>query len=96
MLISNSSNSKTGISLLTKCKKNSKYLILNDVMKYRLSKLIHSLLKCTPGLPEVLHKLIIPTDRIYTRNARKKHQVYSIREKKPRASTQMRAITNME
>ena len=40
-------------------------------------------LKGTPRLPKVLHKLIIPTDRIHTRNTRKKHQVYSIREKKP-------------
>ena len=51
-------------------------------MEYKLSKLIHSLLKGTPRLPEVLHKLIIPIDRIHTNNTRKKHQVYSIREKK--------------
>ena len=55
--------------------------------KYKLSKLIHSLLKGTPRLPEVLHKLIIPTDTIHTRNTRHKHQVYSKREKANRKTS---------
>ena len=70
--------------------KQFKILKINDIIEYKLSKLIHSLLKGTPRLPEVLHKLIIPTDRIHTRNTRKKHQVYSIREKKPIGKRQLK------
>ena len=70
--------------------KEFQILKVNDVIEYKLSKLIHSLLKGTPRLPEVLHKLIIPTDTIHTRNTRHKHQVYSKREKKPIGKRQLK------
>ena len=70
--------------------KEFQILKVNDVIEYKLSKLIHSLLKGTPKLPEVLHKLIIPTDTIHTRNTRHKHQVYSKREKKPIGKRQLK------
>ena len=41
-----------------------KILKINDVIEYKLSKFIHSLLKGTPSLPEVLLKLIIPTKEV--------------------------------
>ena len=49
---------------------------VNDVLEYKLSKLIHSLLRCICRLPEVLHKLIIPTYMIHNRNTRNNHQIY--------------------
>ena len=70
--------------------KEFQILKVNDVIEYKLSKLIHSLLKGTPRLPEVLHKLIIPTDTIHTRNTRHKHQVYSKRDKKPIGKRQLK------
>ena len=70
--------------------KEFQILKVPDIIEYKLSKLIHSLLKDSPRLPEVLHKLIIPTERIHTRNTRNKHQVYSKREKKPIGKRQLK------
>ena len=53
------------------------------IIECKLSKLTHSLLKDSPRLPEVLHKLIIPTESINTRNTKYKNQIYNMREKKP-------------
>ena len=62
--------------------KELQILKVPDVIEYKLSKLIHSLLKDFSRLPEVLHKLIIPTKSIHTRKTRNKHQGYSKRERK--------------
>ena len=51
--------------------------------EYKLSKPINILLKGIPRLPEVRHKLLIPTDMIHNRNTRNKQQNHSTRKKKP-------------
>ena len=65
-------------------------LKFNEVIEYKLSKIICTLLKDTSRLPEVLHNLIIPTDMTHNRNTRHKHQIYSIREKKPIGKRQLK------
>ena len=45
--------------------KELQILKVPDIIEYKLSKLIHSLLKDSHRLPEVLHKLIIPTESIH-------------------------------
>ena len=71
---------------------HKEYQILKvpDIIEYKLSKLIHSLLKDSPKLSEVLHKLIIPSESIHTRNTRNTHQVYSKREKNDNLSANHR------
>ena len=54
-------------------------VIVSDLFEYKLSKLIHSLLTCTPKLSEALDKLIVKIDSIHTRTTRNNHQVYSRR-----------------
>ena len=70
--------------------KEFQILRVTEVIEYKLSQLIHFPLKGTPSLPEVIHKLIIPTDIIYTRNTRHKHQIYFKREKKPMGKHQLK------
>ena len=50
---------------------------VSDIVEYKLSKLIHSLLTGTPKLPETLDKRIFKLDSIHTRTTRNKHRVYS-------------------
>ena len=62
--------------------KDFQILKVPDIVEYKLSKLIHSLLTGTPKLPETLDKLIVKMNSVHTRNTRHKHQVYSKNEKR--------------
>ena len=53
---------------------------------------MHYLFQGTPSLPEVIHKLIIPTDMIHNRNTNK-HQFYT-REKKRQLKFQLSQTRN--
>ena len=48
--------------------KEFQILKVSDIVEYKLSKLIHSLLTGTPKLPETLDKLIFKMVSIHTRN----------------------------
>ena len=65
------------------CEMHKEFQILkvSDIIEYKLSKLIHLLLKDSPRLSKVLHKLIFPTDTIHNRNTRKSNK-FTVREKK--------------
>ena len=52
---------------------NYQILKVPDIVEYKLSKLIHSLLTGTPKLPETLDKLIVKMNSVHTRNTRHKH-----------------------
>ena len=52
--------------------KEFQILKINDIVAYKLSKLLHTLITGSPKLPEVLDKLIIPTKNVHNRNTRKK------------------------
>ena len=60
--------------------KEFQILKVTDIVEYKLSRLIHSLLTGTPTLPETLNKLIVKMDSIHTLTTRNKHQVYSKKE----------------
>ena len=62
---------------------HKEYQILKvpDVVEYKLSKLIHSLISGSPKLPEPLQSRIIPMQSVHSRNTRNKYQVYSQKEK---------------
>ena len=60
--------------------KEFQILKVNDIVEYKLSKLMHSLLTGTPKLPETLDKLIVRMNSIHTRNTTNKHQVYNKKE----------------
>ena len=70
--------------------KEFQILKVSDIVEYKLSKLIHSLLTGTPKLPETLDKLIVRMDSIHTRNTRNKHQVYSKKENKAIGKRQLK------
>ena len=61
-----------------------------DIVEYKLSKLIHSLLNGSPKLLAVLNKLIIPMHSIHHRNTRNRFQVYSKKENKPIGKWQLK------
>ena len=70
--------------------KEFQILKVADVVEYKISKLIHSLLTGSPKLPEVLKKLIIPTNTVHNRITRNRYQIYSKREKKAIGKRQLK------
>ena len=70
--------------------KEFQILKVSDIVEYKLSKLIHSLLTGTPKLPETLDKLIVKMDTIHTRTTRNKHQVYSKNENRAIGKRQLK------
>ena len=70
--------------------KEFQILKVSDIVEYKLSKLIHSLLTGTPKLPETLDKLIVKMDSIHTRTTRNKHQVYSKKENRTIGKRQLK------
>ena len=71
---------------------HKKFQTLNvtDIVKYKLFKLIHSLLTGTPILPKTLNKLIVRMDSIHARNTRKKHQFDSKKENRAIGKRQLK------
>ena len=61
--------------------KEFQILKVADIVEYKLSKLIHSLVTGSPKLPETLSKLIVPTNKIHTQNTRHRNQIYHKKEK---------------
>ena len=74
--------------------KEFQILKVNDIVEYKLSKLIHSLLTNSPKLPDTLKKLIIPIDRVHSCNTRKKHQIYSKKANKSIGKRQIKCQTS--
>ena len=60
--------------------KDFQILKVADVVEYKLSKLIHSLITGSPKLPESLQNLIIPINTTHKRNTIKTHQSYNKKE----------------
>ena len=70
--------------------KDFQILKVADVVEYKLSKLIHSLITGSPKLPEPLQNLIIPINTIHRQNTRNKHQIYSKKENKSIGKRQLK------
>ena len=70
--------------------KEFQILKVADIVEYKISKIIHSLLTSSPKLPDVLQKLIVPTNTIHNRNTRNRFQIYSKREKRPIGKRQIK------
>ena len=58
-------------------------LKINDVIEYKQSKIIHSLLTGATKLPAILKKLIIPAKLIHSHNTRNQNSVYEVRPRRP-------------
>ena len=70
--------------------KEFQILKISDIVEYKLSKLIHSLLTGTPKLLETLDKLFVKMDSIHIRTTRNKHQVYSRKENRAFGKQQLK------
>ena len=76
--------------------KNYSILKINDIIQYKQSKIIHSLLTGDKKLPPVLKKLIIPSRTIHTYKTRHQKSVYEIKPRRPIAKRQLKCIPSKE
>ena len=58
-------------------------LKIPDIVQYKQSKIIHSLLTEDKKLPAVLKKLIVPTKNIHTHNTRHQRIIYEVKPRRP-------------
>ena len=58
-------------------------LKVHDIVQYKQSKIIHSLLTGAKRLPTVLKKLIIPIKNIHAHNTRHTNMVYEVKPRRP-------------
>ena len=58
-------------------------LKVKDMIEYKQSKIIHSLLTGATKLPRVLKKLIIPVKNIHTHNTRHQNLIYEVKARRP-------------
>ena len=58
-------------------------LKIQDMIQYKQSKIIHSLLTGAKQLPPVLKKLIVPVKNIHSHNTRHQNLVYEIKPRRP-------------
>ena len=58
-------------------------LKIQDVIEYKQSKIIHSLLTGAKKLPTVLKKLIVPVKNIHTHNTRHQNLIYEVKPRRP-------------
>ena len=58
-------------------------LKIQDIIQYKQSKIIHSLLTGATKLPKVLNKLIIPIKNFHHHNTRRQNLVYEVKPRKP-------------
>ena len=63
--------------------KNYEILKIQDVIQYKQSKIIHSLLAGAKKLPNVLKKLIVPAITVHTHNTRHQNMVYEVKPRLP-------------
>ena len=58
-------------------------LKIQDIIEYKQSKLIHSLLTGAKRLPKVLKKLIVPVKNIHSHNTRHQNAIYEVKPRRP-------------
>ena len=63
--------------------KDYEILKIQDIIQYKQSKIIHSLLTGDKKLPTVLNKLIIPIKNFHPHNTRRQMAVYEVKPRKP-------------
>ena len=63
---------------------------IQNVIQYKQSKIIHSLLTGAKPLPKVLKKLIVPAKAIHAHNTRHKNMVYEVKPRRPIARRLMK------
>ena len=68
---------------INKMHKSYGILKLQDMIQYKQSKIIHSLLTGAKKLPSVLKKLIVPLKNIHSHNTRNKNLVYEVKPRHP-------------
>ena len=56
---------------------------LQDIIQYKQSKIVRSLLTGAKKLPPVLKKLIVPLKNIHSHNTRNKNLVYKVKARHP-------------
>jgi len=67
-------------------------LKIPDIVQYKQSKIIHSLLTEDKKLPAVLKKLIVPTKNIHTHNTRHQRIIYEVKPRRPIGNRLLKCI----
>jgi len=70
--------------------KNFSILKIQDIVQYKQSKIIHSLLTGDKKLPPVLKKLIVPSKHMHSYKTRHQNSVYEIKARRPIGRRQMK------
>ena len=58
-------------------------LKIQDIIQYKQSKIIHSLLTGAKKLPAVLKRLIVPMNNLHKHNTRKQNTIYEVKPRRP-------------
>ena len=58
-------------------------LKIQDIIQYKQSKIIHSLLTGAKKLPAVLKKLIVPFKNLHKHNTRNQNTIYEVKPRRP-------------
>ena len=89
---------KTKYEPVNEMHKSFKILKVQDIVDYKLNKLIHSLIHNPATVPEALHGLILKTENVHHHGTRNKKYVYHLCGKRAcvLASSEMPAFTKLE
>ena len=76
--------------------KSYEILKIQDVIQYKQSKIIHSLLTGAKKLPTVLKKLIVPVANIHNHKTRQRNLVYEVKPRRHIANRQLKCMASKE
>ena len=68
---------------INKMHKSYGILKIQDIIQYKQSKIIHSLLTGDKKLPAVLKRLIVPMNNLHKHNTRKQNTIYEVKPRRP-------------
>ena len=81
---------------INKMHKSYGILKIQDVIQYKQSKIIHSLLTGAKKLPTVLKKLIVPVANIHNHKTRQRNPVYEVKPRRHIANRQLKCMASKE
>ena len=81
---------------INKMHKSYGILKIQDVIQYKQSKIIHSLLTGAKKLPTVLKKLIVPVANIHNHKTRQRNLVYEVKPRRHIANRQLKCMASKE